>query len=135
MTEDRAAYGPDSPDYGLSYDPDPCAEPAPVDDPDAWESDFREQDPNEDHAEAGWEQAFRDGYITREQFANRHRAHGADPVQPEAPDATPVIQSAVDKLRLKLATADLSDAERAEEERVLASLEQMLNEGKQETSG
>ncbi|MDT0454021.1 hypothetical protein [Streptomyces hesseae] len=129
MTENQAEYGPDSPDYGLSYDPDPWAEPDPVDDPDIWESDFHEQDPNEDHTEAGWEQAFRDGHITREQFANRHRAHETDPSRPEAPDPTPVIQSAVDKLRAKLATADLSDEERDEEERVLASLEQMLGEG------
>ncbi|MEU8907886.1 hypothetical protein [Streptomyces mirabilis] len=129
MTESQGEYGPGSPDYGLSYDPGPWSGSEPVDDPDAWESDFREQDPNEDHAEAGWEQAFRDGHITREQFANRHRVHGIDPPQPQAPDSAPVIRSAVDKLRAKLSNADLSDKEREEEERVLASLEQMLNEG------
>ncbi|MFI1972857.1 hypothetical protein [Streptomyces cinnamoneus] len=64
-------YGLHSPDYGLSYEPDPWAEPEPAYDPDAWENDFREQDSNEDHAEAGWEQALREGYITREQFARR----------------------------------------------------------------
>lgn len=126
MTNSEAEYGPHSPDYGLSYDPDPWADPEPVDDPDSWESDFREEDPNEDHIEAGWEHAFREGYVTREQFANRRHAPQDNSPQEEAPDPGPVIQAAVDKLRLKLATADLSDDERSLEERTLASLEQML---------
>ncbi|MEU6672200.1 hypothetical protein [Streptomyces sp. NPDC046727] len=63
---DRDDYGPHSPDCGISYEPDPWADPEPVDDLDSWETDFREEDPNDDHLEAQWEQAFRAGLITRE---------------------------------------------------------------------
>ncbi|MFJ3229159.1 hypothetical protein ACIPJS_38220 [Streptomyces sp. NPDC086783] len=65
----ESEYGPHSPDYGLSYEPDPFADPEPIDDPDAWEGDV-----NGDPIEAGWEQAFRDGHITREQFQQRRRS-------------------------------------------------------------
>ncbi|WP_331772923.1 HNH endonuclease (plasmid) [Embleya sp. NBC_00888] len=66
-------YGPGSSDYGPSYESDPWLDPVWDGDPDGWEADFREEDPNEDHAEAMWETAFRDGNITREQFQNRKR--------------------------------------------------------------
>jgi hypothetical protein len=129
-SSNESEYGPHSPDYGLSYDPDPFAEPEPIDDPDAWELDFREQDPNDDEIEAGWEQAYREGYITREQFAERRRSREPHIPHPEAPDQGPILQAAVDKLRAKLATDDLSDEQRATEEQVLASLERMLKKGK-----
>ncbi|MGW1616842.1 hypothetical protein ACWCQZ_47175 [Streptomyces sp. NPDC002285] len=128
-SRDESEYGPHSPDYGLSYDPDPFADPEPIDDPDAWESDFREQDPSDDHLEADWEQALREGHITREQFAQRRRIREPGTPQAEPPDPGPVIRSAVDKLRAKLASPDLSDDERATEQRTLASLEQMLKKG------
>ncbi|WP_018546759.1 hypothetical protein [Streptomyces sp. LaPpAH-108] len=124
----ESEYGPHSPDYGLSYEPDPWADPEPVYDPDSWESDFREQDPNEDHAEAWWEQALREGHITREQFARRREIHVPDTPLPEAPGQGPVIRSAVEKLRVKLADPNLSAEERADDERTLATLERMLKE-------
>ncbi|MEU3420213.1 hypothetical protein [Streptomyces murinus] len=120
-------YGPHSPDYGLSYEPDPWADPVP--DPDAWEADFREQDPNEDHHEAGWEQALREGHITREQFARRRQVHAPDTAGPEAPDSGAAIRSAVEKLRAKLTDPGLSDEERADDERTMATLERMLQDG------
>ncbi|MFH8410988.1 hypothetical protein ACH4FX_40395 [Streptomyces sp. NPDC018019] len=124
----ESPYGPDSPDYGLSYEPDPWADPEPVDDPDAWESTLQEQDPHEDHAEAGWEQALREGLITREQFAQRRHADAPVSPRPEAPGQGPVIRSAVEKLRVKLADPGLSAEERADDERTLATLESWLQE-------
>ncbi|MGP4092037.1 hypothetical protein [Streptomyces sp. KR55] len=107
---DPDAYGPHSPDYGLSYDPDPWADPEPIDDPDAWESDFQEGDPNDDHEEGLWEQAFREGWITREQFAQRR--HGPNSPKPEAADPEPALRKAVEKLQDELANGRLSDDER-----------------------
>ncbi|GAA1141604.1 hypothetical protein [Streptomyces javensis] len=121
-------YGPHSPDYGLSYDPDPHANPEPIDDPESWESDFHEQDPHEDHAEAQWELAYRNGWIDRDQFARRHQREQVDPA-PEAPDPGPVVRSAIEKLKAKLASGEVSEEERAQEEKVLASLERMLKPG------
>ncbi|MER5201236.1 hypothetical protein ACWD3J_47680 [Streptomyces sp. NPDC002755] len=114
-------YGPHSPDYGLSYDPDPWADPEPVDDPDSWESEI-----NEDYAEAEWEQALREGLITREQFSQRRTQHESTAPTPEAPNQAAVIRSAVEKLRAKLASNSMSKEEMEREEKVLASLEQML---------
>lgn len=123
----RDDYGPHSPDYGLSYEPDPRADPPPIDDPDSWESDFREEDPNDDHLEAQWEQAFREGWITREQFAQRRQRPEPSRDAPGLPDVSPVLQKAVEKLEAKLAAGGLSDEERSREERVLASLRRMLS--------
>ena len=119
-------YGPHSPDYGLSYEPDPFAEPGPIDDPDAWELDFREEDPNEDHTEAIWEQGYRDGHITREQLSMRRAPEGT-PYAVDGPDQSPVIRSAIAKLQHKLATAELTDEERALEERTLAILQKGMD--------
>ncbi|MFI1185755.1 hypothetical protein [Streptomyces californicus] len=119
-------YGPESPNYGLSYEPDSWADPEPVNDPDAWELDFREDDPNEDTTEALWEEAFREGRITRDQFARR-RDRGTD--QGPAPEPAPqreAIASAVAKLRAGLADPDMSAEQRAVDERALASLEKLL---------
>jgi hypothetical protein len=119
--DDEAEYGPHSADYGLSYEPDPWADPEPAYDPDAWESEY-----NQDHAEAVWEQALRDGHITREQFARRRLTSAPAPPAPEA-DQAPAIRTAIEKLRARLADPSLSAEERAQEERTMASLERMLN--------
>ncbi|MCZ4098005.1 hypothetical protein [Streptomyces sp. H39-C1] len=118
-----ADYGPGSPDYGLSYESDPWVETAPDEHP---ERSFRESDFGADDAESMWEAAFRDGHITREQFQNRRRVEPA-PAREEAPDAGPVIRSAVEKLRAKLTDPGLSSEQRALDERALASLEEMLD--------
>lgn len=118
----ESEYGPHSPDYGLSYEPDPWADSEPAYDPDAWESEY-----NQDHAEAVWEQALRDGHITREQFAQRRLTSAPDAPLPEA-DQAPAIRTAIEKLRARLADPSLSAEERAQEERTMASLERMLRE-------
>ncbi len=90
------------------------------------ESDFREQAPNEDGIEAGWEQALREGCITREQFAQRRHGNAPGTAQPEFPDQGAVIRSAVEKLRAKLANSHLSAEERADGEHTMATLENVL---------
>ncbi|AJF65624.1 hypothetical protein [Streptomyces vietnamensis] len=118
-------YGPHSYDYGLSYEPDPFAPPGPIDDPDSWELDFREQDPNEDHAEATWEQAFREGHITREQLAQRHRFRE----QPSAPMPRrdpAVFRRAIENVQGKLADPNLAPEERALQEQILGWLQEDL---------
>ncbi|MFI1576275.1 hypothetical protein ACH4VQ_36395 [Streptomyces anulatus] len=126
-TSSEESYGPESPDYGLSYEPDPWADPEPVNDPDGWEADFRENDPNDDTTEAGWEEAFRQGLITRDQFARRRDRGETQEVTETAPAAeTDALASAVAKLRAGLADPDLSADRRAEDERALASLERVL---------
>lgn len=57
----------------MPYASDPWSEPEPYEDPYGWEAGFREEDPNENHVEAMWETAFREGHITREQFQNGKR--------------------------------------------------------------
>ncbi|MBT1184905.1 hypothetical protein HET69_12925 [Streptomyces sp. CJ_13] len=140
-------YGPGSPDYGLSYEPDPSAGPADdygLGSPDyglSYESDpWADPMPDEntgyglhdrsfdaDDAESMWEAAFRDGRITREQFQSR-RWRGTASEQAEAPDAGPVIRSAVENVRAKLADPGLSCEQRAINEEVLASLQRTLDE-------
>ncbi|MFJ3728737.1 hypothetical protein ACIPYQ_40085 [Streptomyces sp. NPDC090045] len=115
-------YGLGSPDSGLSYEPDPWADPVPDENPDYR---FREEFTKDD-AESMWEAAFREGQITREQFQNRRRG-GAVPESGEAPDAQPAIRSAVEKLRAKLAGPGLSPEQRALDEQALSSLEEMLD--------
>jgi hypothetical protein len=122
-SDNESEYGPHSPDYGLSYEPDPWADPEPAYDPDAWESQY-----NQDHTEAVWEQALRDGHITREQFAQRHRTGTAEGPVPEAPDQGPLIRSAIEKLRARLADPSLSPEERAEDERAMTFLEKALRD-------
>uniref|UniRef100_UPI002F90A70E hypothetical protein n=1 Tax=Streptomyces virginiae TaxID=1961 RepID=UPI002F90A70E len=117
-------YGPGSPDYGLSYEPDPWADPVPVENTD---HGFRERSFDADHAESMWEAAFRDGHITREQFQNRRRG-GTASERAEAPDAGPVIRSAVANVRAKLADPSLSPEQRAINEEVLACLQRTLDE-------
>jgi hypothetical protein len=127
-TSNEESYGPDSPDYGLSYEPDPWADPEPVNDPDGWEADFRENDPNDDTMEADWEEAFREGLITRDQFAQRRRRREPQQAGPSPATGTDVdaLASAVEKLRASLADPNLPAERRAEDERVLASLERVL---------
>lgn len=116
-------YGPHSYDYGLSYDPDPFAPPGPIDDPDSWELDFREEDPNEDHAEATWEQALREGHITREQFAQRPRLHDQPPTPKPRRDPA-VFRRAIANVRGKLADPNLPPEDRALQEQILGWLEE-----------
>ncbi|WP_392895731.1 hypothetical protein [Streptomyces sp. LN699] len=117
------SYGPGSADYGLSYEPDPWADPETDRNPDPYSRDW---DPHEDHTESMWETAFREGRITREQFQNRRRA-GVVPEREEAPDTGPAIRSAVENLRAKLAGSDLTPEQRAIDEQVLASLQETLD--------
>lgn len=126
-TSNEETYGPESPDYGLSYEPDPWADPEPINDPDSWELDFREGDSNEDTAEALWEEMLRGGHITREQFARRRYRGGEQDPAPEPVPQKEAIASAVAKLRAGLADPNMPAAERAVDERALASLEQLLD--------
>lgn len=88
-------YGPGSPDYGLSYEPDPWADPVPDE---SMAYGFRKRSFDADGAESMWEAALRDNHITREQFQNRRRG-GAASEREEASDAEPALRSAVEKLR------------------------------------
>ncbi len=89
--EKEEEYGPGSPDYGLSYEPDPQAQPAEEYgpgssdyglsyEPDPWANpeprDVSEAASSYDEAESMWEAMFRDGHITQEQFQNRRRSGG-----------------------------------------------------------
>ncbi|MFE6906799.1 hypothetical protein [Streptomyces erythrochromogenes] len=114
---------PGSPDYGLSYDPDPWADP----EPDEADHDYRSGGFTADDAESMWEAAFRDGHITREQFQNRRRG-GTVPQQTEAPAAGPAIRSAVENVRAKLADPSPPPEQRAINEKVVVSLQRMLDD-------
>lgn len=116
-------YGPGSPDYGLSYEPDPWADPVPDE---SMAYGFRERTFNADDAESMWEAALRNNHITREQFQNRRQGQAASE-RDEAPDAEPALRSAVEKLRVKLADPSLSPEQRALDEEVLRSLQRMLD--------
>ncbi|MFE2864998.1 HNH endonuclease [Embleya sp. NPDC059259] len=133
-TQGRAEkYGPECSDNGLPYESDPWSYPEWNEDPDGWEMGFRDEDHNEDHIEAMWETAFRDGHITREQFQNRRREDRVSD-RGDVPDAEPALRSAVERLRAKVADPDLPFEERALDERVLGSLLHMLGK-KQPESG
>lgn len=116
-------YGPESPDYGLSYDPDPWADPVP-DESTAYR--FRERTFDADDAESMWEAALRDNHITREQFQNRRQGRVASERE-EAPDAELALRSAVEKLRAKLTDPKLPPEQRALDEEALRSLQRMLD--------
>ncbi|MFD9572686.1 hypothetical protein ACFWBI_22925 [Streptomyces sp. NPDC059982] len=115
-------YGPQSADYGLSYEADPWADPVLDEQTGTYPG---EPDPDEDYIEATWERGFRDGHITREEFHARRRT-GFAPEQQAAPDAEPALRSAVEKLHAKLSSPDLTAEQRALDEGVLASLQEML---------
>ncbi|NJQ16571.1 hypothetical protein [Streptomyces bohaiensis] len=73
VSAEKPEYGRRSPDYGLSYSPDPWDDADTVPDEWEWQSNTFEDRNFADINEAWLERSFREGHITREEFANLKR--------------------------------------------------------------